>query len=236
MLVAAIPWMYHSVTVSFQVFESSFARGCEGTEQAMGKSAFRNKHRLESEHAIKPPNPTLLLKKPAAATGNSLNAVTKLEETKSRNAATKREEKEKETYMCPATACMKCGFGLTNHHRIDAVCYGFEGPRDVVHMSKQCINKGCRTVHAFNYFWEKSPRKKVNSFGTCDFDRHRVLFVNSKLAFDTKYLSYHASLQFKGFLSARTISWAGKDALGVDERGGDSVDATWMRLCISRPF
>lgn len=78
----------------------------------------------------------------------------------------------------------------------------------VIHVTKRCVRKACRRTHCYNYRWQSGS--KYNNVDLCEID---VLFVTSKLAFEKRFLQYHCSLQFRGFVSARAIAWACRDSL-----------------------
>lgn len=111
------------------------------------------------------------------------------------------------TYVTPRLSC-SCGGSLTNHHEISGRCVSFEGLVPVIHVTKRCVRKACRRTHCYNYRWQSGS--KYNNVDLCEID---VLFVTSKLAFEKRFLQYHCSLQFRGFVSARAIAWACRDSL-----------------------
>jgi hypothetical protein len=70
---------------------------------------------------------------------------------------------------------------------------------------------------------------KVNSVNLSDIE---VVFVNSKTGFCKKYLKYSESLQFRGYLSAGAIAYAGADVLFP----GDCAHAHWRESCQDARF
>ena len=70
-------------------------------------------------------------------------------------------------------------------------------------------HKACRTVYYHN-FQVGDASLSVN---TVMLDDVEVLFINEKVAFTKKYLAYHESLHFRGFLSMRATEYAGRENL-----------------------
>ena len=122
-------------------------------------------------------------------------------------------------YVTALTKC-RCGCSLqtSKGKRIDAILYGFEGAVEVTHITKRCCSRSCGAYYGYNYQCFQSGLL-VNSVKLDDVN---VLFVNPKLAFCKKYVRYHDSLQFRGFLSQGAIDFAGRDVLFP--HGGHSRD------------
>ena len=102
-----------------------------------------------------------------------------------------------------------CGGSLSEGRSavVKAILYGFFGVQEVGHCTKRCWRKSRQAMYAYNFRWDKSD--KVN---TVNAKEAKVLFVHDKTAFAMDYLVYHEDLQFRGYLSAGAIAWAGAES------------------------
>lgn len=116
-------------------------------------------------------------------------------------------------FITPLKTC-DCGGSLSEGRGsvVKAILYGFNGIQEVDHITKRCCRKSCQTTYGYNFKWEKGEekREKVN---TLKVSQAKALFVNDKTAFAMDYLIYHEDLQFRGYLSAGAIAWAGSESL-----------------------
>ncbi|CAE8688578.1 unnamed protein product, partial [Polarella glacialis] len=110
----------------------------------------------------------------------------------------------------PLTECFKCGTCLTTEPSasIPAVIFGFDGAKPVEHVPKRCTDRACRMRHHYNYRWDGS--KKLN---TLTVDQCEYVFINAYVGFTKVYLAYHDTLQFRGFTSAKAITWTSNKEL-----------------------
>jgi hypothetical protein len=111
----------------------------------------------------------------------------------------------------PLESCVVCGHTLYERADVPATLYGFGGACSVNHRQKQCGNKDCRRNYGYNYMWRDG--KAVLCTPLKDL---KALFVTSKTGFTIDYLEYHISLHFRGCVSARAVTWSGKDTLFAD--------------------
>ena len=110
-------------------------------------------------------------------------------------------------FVTPVVKCF-CGGSLGSRPEIDAVEYSRNGCWPVKHCPLQCCRRDCRTTYAYIFCW-----KNGHKMNTVSLDDITTIFVSDKVAFDMKYLEYHESLQFRGFLSGGAIAFAGEDVL-----------------------
>ncbi|CAE8711661.1 unnamed protein product [Polarella glacialis] len=114
---------------------------------------------------------------------------------------------EEKVYVTTLTKCT-CGGKLCKGKDMPAMLYGTEGNMSVTHRSKRCCRKNCRTYFGYNYCTKPSGQ-----FNTVRIDDVDVLFANDKVAFTKKFLEYHDSLQFRGYLSTGAIGFAFDEVL-----------------------
>lgn len=114
---------------------------------------------------------------------------------------------KKKSFETPRKVC-DCGGRLYHHRTISAVLYDMGGVEDIEHKSLRCNKKACRTV--YNYNFKVSYGNYIN---TVMIDDIEAVFINDKVAFSKRYLAYHESLHFRGFLTMRATEFAGRDTL-----------------------
>lgn len=110
----------------------------------------------------------------------------------------------------PRQVCL-CGGTLYHSHDIDAELLSFDGLVPVKHRVWRCSSAACRTHHYHNYRMVQG--QKIN---TVSLDKVNCLFVTSKMAFDLKYLRFNESLHFRGYVSAKAVTWSTQDVLLED--------------------
>jgi hypothetical protein len=91
---------------------------------------------------------------------------------------------------------------------VKAVLITLAGDIEVTICPMRCGVRDCRIRHMPNYMW--SGDKKIN---TVKLSQVEALFVSLHIGFSKSVLEYNEALQYRGFLSAKAICWAAKDAL-----------------------
>ena len=136
-------------------------------------------------------------------------------------------------FITPLKKC-ECGGSLSEGRgkTVSACMYGFNGMEEVTHVTKRCCAKTCQATYAYNFKWEGGY--KVNTRRIRDVE---ALFVNDKTCFAMDYLVYHEDLQFRGYLSGRAITWAGRQSLFKGEDVHSHLhelysDARFLRLAM----
>jgi len=113
----------------------------------------------------------------------------------------------------PLTKC-SCGGALHKHREIQAKCHDLIGVTDIVHITKECCRRDCRTQYSYNF--KVVDGSKINTVSLKDL-REKVLFISTDRCFTLRYLEMSENLLFRGFVSSGAFAWSYKETFGSQD-------------------